>query len=227
MARDSVFAVIQHVASEGPGLLGVLAGQRGLELDVRRTDLGEALPDAASLVALVVLGGPMAVYEAVDHPHLIAEQHLLEAAVSRGVPVLGICLGAQLLAAALGGRVYPGPAPEIGFGEVKLTDDADDDPLLGPAGPKLPAFHWHGDTFDLPEGAVHLAATRAYANQAFRAGERAWGLQFHVELDRSLAREWAELLPRGSLPTEAQRAAIEKTGRGILNRFFELARRHR
>ncbi len=227
MARDPTYTVIQHVASEGPGLLGIIAEQRGLELTVRRTDLGEALPDAASLAALVVLGGPMAVYEAVDHPHLIAEQHLLEAAVSRGVPVLGICLGAQLLAAALGGRVYPGPAPEIGFGEVKLTDGSDGDPLIGPAGPKFPAFHWHGDTFDLPEGAVHLAATKAYPHQAFRVGERAWGLQFHVELDRSLAREWSALLPRGSLPTEPQRAAIEKTGRGILNRFFELARRRR
>lgn len=224
MARDPGFVVIQHVAGEGPGLIGVLARQRGLPLDLRRTDLGEALPDADAIAALVVLGGPMGAYETVAHPHLLEEQHLLEDAVARGLPVLGICLGSQLLAAALGARVYPGPAPEIGVSDVKLTAAGADDPLLGPAAPTFPAFHWHGDTFDLPSGGVHLASTRAYPLQAFRVGNHAWGLQFHIELDRELAREWGEVLPRGASPTEPQRAAIEKTGRGVLNRFFELAR---
>lgn len=225
MAREPGFVVVQHVASEGPGLLAAIAQQRALPLDIRRMDLGETLPNASALAALVVLGGPMGVYQAADHPHLLAEQRLLEAAVSHGIPVLGICLGAQLLAAALGAPVYQGPAPEIGFGEVKLTADGADDPLLGPAGASFPAFHWHADTFDLPPGAAHLAATRAYHHQAFRVGARAWGLQFHIELDKGLAKEWAAALPRGSAVTEPQRAAIEKTGRGILNRFFELARR--
>ncbi len=225
MTREPGFVVVQHVAGEGPGLIGALARQRGLSLDLRRMDSGEALPDVDAIAALVVLGGPMAAYEAVEHPHLLDEQRLLEDAVARGLPVLGICLGAQLLAAALGARVYPGPAPQIGFGEVKLTGDGSDDPLLGPAGPSFPAFHWHGDTFDLPPGAVHLASTRPYKHQAFRVGDRAWGLQFHIELDQTLAREWALLLPRGAIPSEPQRASIEKTGRGILNRFFELARR--
>jgi GMP synthase (glutamine-hydrolysing) len=224
MAREPAFVVIQHVAGEGPGLIGVLARQRGLSLDLRRTDLGEALPDADAIAALVVLGGPMGAYETVAHPHLLEEQHLLEDAVARGLPVLGICLGSQLLAAALGARVYPGPAPEIGVSDVKLTAAGADDPLLGPAGPTFPAFHWHGDTFDLPSGGVHLASTRTYPHQAFRVGNRAWGLQFHIELDRALAHEWGEVLPRSSSPTEPQRAAIEKTGRGVLNRFFELAR---
>ena len=225
MAREPGFIVVQHVAGEGPGLIGTLARQRGLSLDLRRMDRGEALPDAAAIAALVVLGGPMGANDVAAHPHLLDEQRLLETAVARGLPVLGICLGAQLLAAALGARVYPGPVPEIGFGEVKLVGDGADDPLLGPAGPSFPAFHWHGDTFDLPWGAVHLAATRAYTQQAFRVGDRAWGLQFHLELDQALAREWAAVLPRGASPTEPQRAAIEKIGRGVLNRFFELARR--
>jgi GMP synthase-like glutamine amidotransferase len=225
MARDPGFVVIQHVAGEGPGLLGVLARQRGLALDIRRMDLGERLPDVAGVAALVVLGGPMGAYEGVAHPHLVEEQRLIEEAVEHELPVLGICLGSQLLAAALGGRVFPGSEPEIGVFDVKLTDDGADDPLLGPAGPKFPAFHWHGDTFDLPPGAVHLASSRAYKHQAFRFGDRAWGLQFHIEIDADLAREWAELLPRGARPTEPQRTAIEKTGRRILNHFFELARR--
>ncbi|HVO36345.1 MAG TPA: type 1 glutamine amidotransferase [Gemmatimonadales bacterium] len=225
MAREPGFVVIQHAAGEGPGLIGLLARQRGLPLDLRRMDLGEALPDVSAVAALVVLGGPMGAYEALAHPHLLDEQRLLEEAVERGLPVLGICLGSQLLAAALGARVYPGPEPEIGVFEVKLTQDGADDPLLGPAGPKFSAFHWHGDTFELPPGAVHIASTRAYKHQAFRFGDRAWGLQFHIELDQALAREWAAVLPRGASPTEPQRAAIEKTGRGVLNRFFELARR--
>ena len=225
MAREPGFVVVQHVAGEGPGLIQVLAHQRGLPLDVRRMDLGEALPDIDAVAALVVLGGPMGAYEAVAHPYLLDVQQLLEDAVERGLPVLGICLGSQLLAAALGGRVYPGPAPEVGVREVTLTADGADDLLLGPAGRTFPAFHWHGDTFDLPPGAVHLAGTRAYRHQAFRAGDRAWGLQFHIELDMRLAREWAAVLPRGASPSEPQRAAIEKIGRGVLNRFFELARR--
>lgn len=225
MARQPSFAVIQHVASEGPGLIATIARQRDLALDVRRMDLGDSLPDATSIAGLVVLGGPMGVYEAVAHPHLLAEQRLLEGAASRGLPVLGVCLGAQLLASALGARVFKGSATEVGFGEVKLTVEGAGDPLLGPAGRTFPAFHWHGDTFDLPEGAVHLASTRAYPHQAFRAGDRAWGLQFHVELDKSLAHEWAASLPRAATVSATQLAAIEKTGRGVLNRFFELARR--
>ena len=227
MARDPLFVVVQHVAGEGPGLIEEIARRRALPLDLRRMDLGESLPDASAIAALIVLGGPMGAYETIAHPHLLDEQHLLEDAVARGLPVLAICLGSQLLAAALGARVYPGPDPEIGVGDVRLTAEGEADPLLGPAGPKFQAMHWHGDTFDLPPEAVHLASTRAYKHQAFRVGDRAWGLQFHVELDGGLAREWATLLPRGTAPTEAQRTAIEKTGRGVLNRFFEMARHKR
>jgi GMP synthase (glutamine-hydrolysing) len=220
VADSRRFIVIQHLAAEGPGLIATVARNHGFTVDVRRMDRGDAVPAADALDGLVVLGGTMAATDVATYPHLAAEQRLLASACARDVPVLAVCLGAQLLAAALGARVFKGPAAEIGFGAVTLTPDGADDPILGPSGPGFPAFHWHGDTFDLPRGAVHLAASAAYAHQAFRFGTRAYGLQFHVELDRPLAREWAAALPAGVKLDEKRRAAVEQTGRAILHRFF-------
>jgi len=212
--------VIQHLAAEGPGLVAAVAADHGFTVDVRRMDRGESLPPPAAADALVVLGGTMGAYETAAHPHLAAEQRLLAAACERGTPVLGICLGAQLLAAALDAVVFPGPTQEVGFGTVSLTDAGARDRVLGPSGPALPVFHWHGDTYDLPAGAEHLARSPAYAQQAFRYGRAAYGLQFHIELDRALAREWAAALPAGVRIDEKRRAAVEQTGRAILHRFF-------
>jgi GMP synthase-like glutamine amidotransferase len=212
--------VIQHLAAEGPGLVATVARDHGFTLDVRRMDRGDPVPTADGLDGLVVLGGTMGAYDTAAHPHLAAEQRLLAEACGRNIPILGVCLGAQLLAAALGARVFKGPAAEIGFGIVTLTHEGTRDPILGPSGPAIPVFHWHGDTFDLPGGATHLAASRAYPHQAFRAGGRAYGLQFHLELDRSLARDWASALPPGVTLDEKRRAAVELTGRAVLHRFF-------
>jgi GMP synthase-like glutamine amidotransferase len=220
VASSRRFAVIQHLAAEGPGLIAALARECGVTLDVRRMDRGDPIPAVHTLDGLVVLGGTMGVYEAAAHPHLAAEQDLLAEACAREAPVLGICLGAQLLAAALGARVFRGPAAEIGFGAVTLTPEGARDPVLGPSGPAFFAFHWHGDTFDLPMGATHLATSAAYPHQAFRVGARTYGLQFHVELSRSLARDWAEALPPGVTIDEKRRAAVEQTGRAILHRWF-------
>jgi GMP synthase (glutamine-hydrolysing) len=220
VADSRRFIVIQHLAAEGPGLIATVARDHGFTVDVRRMDRGDRVPAADALDGLVVLGGTMAAYDVPTYPHLAAEQRLLADACTRNVPVLAVCLGAQLLAAALGARVFKGPAAEIGFGAVTLTPEGADDPILGPSGPAFPAFHWHGDTFDLPRGATHLARSAAYPQQAFRFGARAYGLQFHVELDRPLARDWAAALPPGVKLDEKRRAAVEQTGRAILHRFF-------
>lgn len=161
----------------------------GLPYEYLRTQEGESVPEKAKdLAGLVVLGGPMGVYETDRHPHLEEEIRLISDALERGVPVLGVCLGSQLLARALGAEVRPGRAKELGWGEVKATEEAFYDPLFGSLGESFTAFHWHGDVFELPEGAVLLASSGPTPAQAFRFGERAYGLLFHLEVEERLVR---------------------------------------
>jgi len=135
----------------------------------------------AGMSGLIVLGGPMGVYESDRHPRLLDEQELIRSALASRVPVLGICLGSQLLASALGARVYPAPAKEIGWYDVTLEREAASDPLLAGAPERFKALHWHGDVFDLPGGAVPLARSAVTRHQAFAYGGVAWGLLFHLE----------------------------------------------
>jgi GMP synthase-like glutamine amidotransferase len=167
------------------------------------------------------MGGPMGVHD--DLPWLEPERALLRAAVEAGLPVLGVCLGAQQLAAALGATVVAGPEPECGAGEVHLTPEAFVDPVFGPAPTPLPCVHWHGDTFALPDGAVRLAGNAAYENQAFRFGTRAYGLQFHVEVTASLVGHWAAHLPPGVFVRAEDVAHVSRAGEGIVRRFVALA----
>lgn len=178
------------------------------------------LPDLDAIERLVVMGGPMGADDDELHPFLARERELLARVVERGTPVLGVCLGAQLLASALGGRVYRGHGPEIGAGSVKLTAAAEADPLLGTVpGAELPVFHWHGDTFDLPDGATLLASSAAYPHQAFRHAN-AWGFQFHVELRAADAENVSTHLD-GDRSVEADElASIEPYGVAILDAFL-------
>jgi GMP synthase-like glutamine amidotransferase len=192
---------------------------------VVRLDRGEALPAVTDLGGVVAMGGPMGVADGAVYPWLAGERALLAIAVARSLPVLGVCLGSQQLAAALGAEVTRGSEPEIGLGRVELTPEGRADPVLGPAGDDaagLPVVHWHSDTFEVPPGAVRLAFSDRYANQAFRAGPRAYGLQFHVEVDRALARGWGPHLPPGVELPESGRSEVERAGRSLLERFFGL-----
>jgi GMP synthase-like glutamine amidotransferase len=177
--------------------------------------------DIGAIAGLVVMGGPMGVHD--DLPWLAPERALLRAAVEAGHPVLGVCLGAQQLAAALGAKVVAGPAPECGMGEVHLTPAALSDPVFGAAPTPLPCVHWHRDTFTLPDGAVRLAGNEAYENQAFRVGARAYGLQFHVEVTGSLVAHWGPHLPPGVFVRAPDVAHVSRAGEGIVRRFVALA----
>lgn len=143
--------------------------------------------------ALIVLGGPMAVYEMEEKPFLRDELELLRVAIELDFPVLGICLGSQLIAAAAGVPVYAGPMKEIGWGKVQLTATASEDVLFSGLPTEVPVFQLHGDTFDLPEGAVLLATNAAYPNQAFRLGSRVYGVQFHIEVTDKLVEDWVSV----------------------------------
>jgi GMP synthase (glutamine-hydrolysing) len=216
--------LVQHVSFEGPGAIARAIAHTGAELTVVRTDRGDAIPPPAAvadMAGLVVMGGPMSVHD--DSDWLADERALLRQAVEADRPVLGVCLGAQQLAAALGAPVTEGTAPEYGIGEVHLTTAALDDPVFGPAPSPLPCVHWHGDTFGLPEGAVRLAGNAAYENQAFRFGDRAYGLQFHLEVTASLVAHWGPHLPPGVFVRESDVAHVSRAGEGIVRRFVGLA----
>ena len=202
--------------------------QAGHPVTVYQLFQGDGLPSAEDFGGLVVMGGPMGVHDDADHPWLAPERDLIRQAVASDLPVLGVCLGAQQLAAALGAEVTTGPEEEVGIGSVELTAEGRRDPVLGPeynglSGTTVPCVHWHQDTFALPEGAVHLAATRRYPHQAFRVGTRAYGFQFHVEVDEALAAAWRPLLPDGVVLTGADVARVEAVGRRILERFVGVA----
>lgn len=210
---------VRHAEFEGPGLFGAVARERGVELITVATDLGEPVPEASEVSAVVVLGGPFAIADAATRPHLAEEQRLLATAARRGLPVIGICLGAQLLASGLGAQVRPAAQAELGMRDVVLTPAGAQDPLLGPDAPGLRVFQFHEDTFELPAGTTPLASSPACAQQGFRLGERAYGLQFHIELPEP----FAAYVPERFRPSRAQRRTLESSGRRIVERFFDIA----
>jgi len=172
---------LQHVPFEGPGYIAEWADDKGHTLSATHLFDTGSLPATTDFDWLVIMGGPMGVYDEEAYPWLREEKAFIRSAINAGKTIVGICLGSQLLAEALGALVYRNPQKEIGWFPVSLTADAKEHRLLAGLADSFPVFHWHGDTFDLPRGATHLLSTIACKNQAFSYGNNILGLQFHLE----------------------------------------------
>jgi GMP synthase-like glutamine amidotransferase len=185
--------IVQHAPWEGPGRYAEILAAAGAQPVTVRPDLGEEVPDPEGYDGVVVMGGLMGATDETTFPWLAAEKRMLAAAVDAQTPVFAVCLGAQLLALATGGRVRPGPAPELGIHTVRLTPAALTDPLFEGLPRRLSVFQWHGDAFEPGPGAVTLAHSPLYPCQAVRVGRGAYGLQFHLEISAGMLAEWSEV----------------------------------
>jgi len=205
--------ILQNLEVGHPGLIATELAALGCEVEVRRVDQrGVPAQIAPEWDALVVMGGVEGVYDAPQHPWIDAEIALLRAALAAGLPTLGVCLGAQMLAAAAGFPVYKHRAlPEIGWHPVRITDAGQADPLLGAfagGSGEATVFQWHQDTFDLSPEVPALARSDGYPNQAFRIGPCAWGIQFHFEITAEIPALWAENDAKGLAETGQEAATL-------------------
>jgi GMP synthase (glutamine-hydrolysing) len=187
MAVPRSILVLRHEPFEHLGHFARSFANRGIVFHYK--DLGEAL-DLNGYSGVVVMGGPQSANDAL--PGLAAELNLITAALRNQLPVLGICLGAQLIAKALGARVYPNGSTEIGWAPVTFTESARHDPVFGDFPSPTAFFHWHGETFDLPAGSEWLAYSALCRHQAFRYGRNAYGIQFHPEITAEMVVDWCE-----------------------------------
>jgi GMP synthase (glutamine-hydrolysing) len=183
--------VFQHVAHEILGTLDPLLREAGFRIKyVNFERHPDAVPSLTGYDGLIVLGGPMNVDEVEKYPNLETEVRLIREAVQRDMPVLGICLGSQLLAKALGAKVGKNPEKEIGWYKLSPTNEGESDPLISSFNEEEDIFQWHGDTFDLPKGAKLLASSPLCKNQAFKFGDNIYGFQFHLEVDKPMIERW-------------------------------------
>jgi GMP synthase (glutamine-hydrolysing) len=230
--------VFQHVAAEPLGTLDPLIRARGHRIRfVNFEREPDAQPDVDRYRGLIVLGGPMNVEDQARRPHLRTELRAIERMLELDRPVLGICLGAQLLAHALGAQVARAQRPEIGWYSLHPTAAGRSDPVLAPLGDRAQVFQWHGCRFDIPRDAVHLARSDDCEQQAFRWGANAYGFQFHLEMDQPLVERWLatpayrdELAASGlrhdaeaiRAQTGAHIAALQQRADAVFNGFLDL-----
>jgi GMP synthase (glutamine-hydrolysing) len=225
-SRRSAVA-LRHVAFEDLGLLAPIMEREGWDVSFCEAAVDDLLHHSIkNAELLVVLGGPIGVYDTNDYPFLNSEIALIEYRLSRDLPTLGICLGSQLMAKALGSRVFKGPVKEIGWGLLDLTDEGKSSCLKALHGEDAVVLHWHGDTFDLPRGATRLASNQNYQNQAFAHGRHALALQFHLEADPRQLEEWyvghAVELAAAKVSIPDLRAAAQKHAGGLTLRAEQI-----
>ena len=215
--------VLQHVAFEGVGSMSSWLVSRNADVRYTRFYESAKLPDLSQVDLVIVMGGPMSVNDESVHRWLVQEKEFIRQAVLLGLPVIGICLGAQLIASALGAKVYSGRYTEIGWFPLEAVVTGEDVFRL-PSG--VPVFHWHGETFDLPSGAVHLAKSDACENQAFQIGRNVVGLQFHLETtpeSAALILEHCgdELVPGDYVQTDKNIRKTSETACADINRLMD------
>lgn len=226
MGKDVL--VLQHVPNEGAGTM--LDFLKVKKIPVRFVALykGDALPgDFDNFHSVLIMGGPMNVYEEEKYPFLKEEPIFIKQLIDREIPTLGICLGAQLIAKALGAPVYKAARPEIGWFDVDLSSAAANDPIFSLiSSPQFRVLQWHEDTFDLPLGAIHLASSSAAPNQAYRIGKNIYGLQFHIEANEWMMENWFNYSHiKESILSEYRlyRGALENIANRIYEKFFEMS----
>jgi GMP synthase-like glutamine amidotransferase len=209
--------ILKNIAAEGPGTIEEHLRERGISYSIVDLHRGEPTPAFDLFTHLVVMGGPMAVYEMDRHGFLKGEAKIIELAIKANKHVLGVCLGAQMVAHVLGSRVYAGGSKEIGWYRVDITDEGMRDPLMAALAltgtTTAEVFQWHGDTFDLPAGAVLLASSRLYPNQAFRFSSNVYALQFHIEVTPAIVHDWLKH------ETGVDNAAIDAESNRIYNNY--------
>jgi GMP synthase (glutamine-hydrolysing) len=226
---DKAVLIVKHVEQEGPGMLGKSFEDEGWELVTVELGRGEPLPDCLDgIAAVVVLGGPMNVYEEEAYPFLKHEDLLIKEVLREEIPFLGICLGAQLLAKVCRARVTKAAQKEVGWYAIDLTEKARQDRLFRQCRGPLTVFQWHEDTFEIPDGGVLLGTSAVVRNQAFRIGSCAYGLQFHVEASLDMVEAWmrdeesidvANILRQGAMVRET----LEKQAAALFYNFRRLA----
>jgi len=220
---------LMHVPFEGPGVIADWAGDRGHTMEYTRMYEDSALPDHRDVDMLVVMGGPMNVFDFHVHPWMEEEIGWVGSCIRRGIPVMGTCLGAQIIAAALESEVRPGPYKEIGWFDLNYLPCLGDYKICKELPPAVKVFHWHGDTFDIPEGAVRIASSKAFANQGFIYEGHVVALQFHLEVTpesvRSLVENCADELTEGPYIQQAGEILSEKryftTNQQLMYRFMD------
>jgi len=217
---------LQHVPFEGLGHIGRWIGDHGHPLTLTRLYAGDPLPRPADFDRLVIMGGPMNIYEDDQYPWLAGERALIREAIGAGKSAVGVCLGAQLLADALGSKVFAGKNKEIGWWPIRLTAAGKASGFLMDLPEAPTVFHWHGDTFNIPAGAVHLAESEGCPSQAFLYDRRILGLQFHLESTPAtvaaiLAHCGHELIPGRYIQSATEIKAADPAHFPAINRLLE------